>query len=137
MIQPNTSNITRLVEPSTDYWGGGQGGSGGGTANTEAPEGRGPREQRLHRGKNPGVITMLLSPAVVPRDAWFSREDTEAEGEGGTSLEQHSSKVRRALHPRGAAGAWIPTQQRNVSGCQPHDHTDNPARNRGSFSKLG
>ena len=103
----------------------------------EAPAGRGPRGQRLHGGTSPGVITMSLSPAVAPRDAWFSREDTEAEGEGGTSLEQHSSKVRRALHPRGAAGAWIPTQQRNVSGCQPHDHTDNPARDKGSFSKLG
>lgn len=39
----------------------------------------------------------------APRDAWFSQEDTEAEGEGGTSLEQHSSKVRRALHP---GGCW-------------------------------
>lgn len=100
-IQPNSSNITRLAEPSTDRWGGGQGGSGDGTVNTEAPAGRGPRGQRLHGWKSPGVITMLLSPAVVPRDAWFSQEEAEAEGEGGTSLERHSSKVRRVLHPWG------------------------------------
>lgn len=135
-IQPNTSNITRLAEQSTDHWGGGQGGSGGGTAKTEAPAGRGPCGRRLHGGKSPGAITVLLSPTGPPETPGFHRRtlrQREREGQAWSN-----TALRSDAHcTLGAAGAWIPTQQSYVSGCQPHDHTDNPARDRESFSKLG
>ena len=135
-IQPNSSNITRLAEPSTDSWGGGQGGSRDGTVNTEAPAGRGPRGQRLHGRKNPGVTATLLSPRWSPEMPGFHRRKLKQREREGQAWSNTALRSDVCCTP---GGCWplIPTQQTNVSSCQPHDHTDNPARDTGSFSKLG